>query len=153
MKKKAKTISVKVEISVAKPVKEVFRAVLEPTPFFVGKVSGPMKEGEKIAWEFADFPGGFFIRVRKVVPGELILFEWPRGEGKEMNRVEFRFKAFTKKVTTVYVTESGWPEAESEASYRNCMGWMHMICSLKAYLEYGVNLRKDAFIHMQQGCK
>jgi len=56
-------------------------------------------------------------------------------------------------VTTVYVTESGWPEAESEASYRNCMGWMHMICSLKAYLEYGVNLRKDAFIHMQQGCK
>ena len=28
-----------------------------------------------------------------------------------------------------------------ETSYGNAGGWMHMMCSLKAYLEYGINLR------------
>ena len=28
-----------------------------------------------------------------------------------------------------------------KASYDNCGGWMHMSCCLKAYLEYGINLR------------
>ncbi|ALO24786.1 hypothetical protein LEP1GSC137_2235 [Leptospira borgpetersenii str. Noumea 25] len=30
-------------------------------------------------------------------------------------------------------------------SYMNCQGWMNMSCCLKAYLEYGINLRKGFF--------
>jgi uncharacterized protein YndB with AHSA1/START domain len=146
-----KTITVKVELSISKPLGPVFEAVLKPAPFFIKKASGPMKEGAKIDWEFEEVPQGFSIQVRKIVPNELIRFEWPRGEGGEMNRVEFSFKPFSSEVTTVYISESGWPEDEKgrEASYRNCMGWTHMACSLKAYLEYGVNLRKGSFVHMK----
>lgn len=151
MKKTSKAITVKVELSIGKPVRKVFKAVLEPVPYFVKKTSGPMKEGADISWEFPEFPQGFFIRVRKIVPDKLIRFDWPRGEGDEMNRVEFIFKPFGKNAATVFVSETGWPDRPKwrEASYRNCMGWMHMICSLKAYLEYGVNLRKGAFTHMK----
>ena len=146
-----KTITVKVELSIGKPIKKVFAAVLNPVPFFLKKASGPMKTGEEIVWEFAELPKGFSIHVCKVVPNKMIQFEWPRGQGKEMNVVEFSFKSFNKNTTTVFISETGWPQTEKcrQMSYRNCQGWMHMACSLKAYLEYGINLRKGSFIHMK----
>ncbi|MBI2174557.1 MAG: SRPBCC domain-containing protein [Candidatus Omnitrophica bacterium] len=151
MDKTTEAITVKVELSIGKPVKEVFEAVLNPVPYFVKKTSGPMKEGAEVIWEFEELPKGFSIHVRKIVPDKLIQFEWPRGEGKEMNFVEFNFKPFSENVTTVFISESGWPDTEQwrEASYRNCQGWMHMACSLKGYLEYGINLRKGSFVHMK----
>ncbi len=50
---------------------------------------------------------------------------------------------------TISITESGWPDNAKgrKAAIGNTMGWTHMACSLKAYLEYGVNLRKGAFHH------
>ncbi|MBE8398177.1 ATPase, partial [Leptospira borgpetersenii serovar Hardjo-bovis] len=35
--------------------------------------------------------------------------------------------------------------AALDGSYMNCQGWMNMSCCLKAYLEYGINLRKGFF--------
>ncbi len=146
-----KTITVQVDLSIGKPVQEVFEAVLYPVPYFIKKASGPLKEGAEVVWEFAELAKGFSVQVRKVVPHKLIQFEWPRGEGKQMNSVEFRFKPYSDKVATVFITESGWPATEKwrEMSYGNCRGWMHMACSLKAYLEYGINLRQGSFVHMK----
>ena len=128
-----------------------FEAVLKPIPFFIQQASGPLKEGAEVVWEFQELAKGFPVHVRKVVPNKLVQFEWPRGAGKVMNNVEFKFQPFSKNVTTVFIAESGWPNSEKwrQASYRNCMGWMHMACSLKAYLEYGINLRKGSFVHMK----
>jgi hypothetical protein len=43
----------------------------------------------------------------------------------------------------VQIAEEGWRADEEgvKASYGNAGGWMHMACCLKAYLEYGINLR------------
>jgi len=48
----------------------------------------------------------------------------------------------------VTITEEGWHETEGglRASYGNCQGWMQMLCAMKAYLEYGINLREGMFI-------
>ena len=145
------TITVKTELSIGKPIKEVFEAVLLPTPYFIKQASSPMREDAAVIWEFPEFSKGFSIHVSKVVPNELIRFQWPRGEGGEMNTVEFIFKPFSDNITTVFISESGWPNIEQnrDPSYRNCMGWTHMACSLKAWLEYGVNLRKGSFVHMK----
>ncbi len=145
------TITVNVELSIGKPAKEVFEAVLNPVPYFIKKASGPMKEDVKVVWEFEELPKGFPIHVRRIIPNTLIQFEWPRGEAPEMNSVEFNFEPFSKTITTVFISESGWPGTDTwrKASYRNCQGWMHMACSLKAYLEYGINLRKGSFVHMK----
>ena len=49
--------------------------------------------------------------------------------------------------TIVRISESGWQETQDglNRSYGNCMGWSHMVMCLKAYLEYGINLRKGAY--------
>jgi hypothetical protein len=50
--------------------------------------------------------------------------------------------------TLVTITEEGWesgPEGLS-ASYGNCMGWSQMLCAMKAYVEYGINLRDGMYV-------
>ena len=46
-------------------------------------------------------------------------------------------------VSSVVIRESGWRTTEKgiESSYGNAGGWMHMMACMKAYLEYGINLR------------
>jgi uncharacterized protein YndB with AHSA1/START domain len=145
-------ISIKVDISIAKPVEEVFGAVLKPAPFFIAGASGVLREGAKIKWKFEGDPEGFEVFVRKIVPERMIQFEWPQGKGGH-NIVEFKFSEFKDDITTVSVSESGWDadKAGRDDSYRNTGGWMHMLCCLKAHLEHGINLRKGSFIHKNIG--
>lgn len=146
-----KGISTKVDLSILKPVAEVFAAFRNPVPFFTSETSGPLETGKEIVWKFVEFPKGFSVWVRKVVPNELIQYEWASGIGKGKNFVEVTFHPRDKSTTTVSVTESGWPDTKKgrERSYGNTAGWMHMLSSLKAFLEYGVNIRKGAFVHMK----
>jgi uncharacterized protein YndB with AHSA1/START domain len=53
------------------------------------------------------------------------------------------FKPLNADETMVQISEGGWPDdaAGVKASYGNTAGWMHMLSCLKAYLEYGINLR------------
>ena len=150
MEKTLEGITITAELSIGKPVAEVFEAVLNPIPYFLKKAGGPLKEGSMVIWEFAELPKGFPVTGRQIVPNQLIRFTWPRDE-RAVNTVEFTFKPFNEKTTTVFISESGWPDDAQgrAASYRNCMGWTHMLCSLKAWLEYHVNLRTGSFVHMK----
>ena len=141
----------KVQICVLKPIDEVFNAIVDPAKlagYFVKTASAPLREGEKPVWVFPEFPDEVTIDVKKVVPNKLIHFQWP-GDGPDgITDVEIVFEVIEPNATLVRIAESGWRPAaqESRATYRNCMGWMHMICSLKGFLEYGINLRKGAFL-------
>lgn len=144
-------LSVKNQITVLKPVKDVFEAVLNPAPFFVQKTSGLLREGDKIIWEFTGIENGEFpVMVQSVVLNRTIKFEWGSDVEGQDNLVEFTFEDRDGKSTTVTVVESGWPNDEKgrESSYRNSSGWMNMLCCLKAYLEHNINLRKGSFLHM-----
>jgi uncharacterized protein YndB with AHSA1/START domain len=144
----------KVHIKIQKPVSEVFDAVYNPKKlssyFTTGGASGPLDEGKTVTWDFADFPGAFPVYVRQVIPNQLIVFEW-QAAGSEKDpyntKVEMRFEPLENNSTMVSITESGWKEDEKglESSYGNCFGWSHMSCCLKAFVEYGINLRKGSF--------
>jgi len=140
-----------VQTKIQKPVREVFDAVYNPRKlegyFTTKSASAPLDEGTTVMWEFADHPGAFPVHVRKVVPNELIVLEWAAGEGGYDTRVEMRFVQLDAESTMVTIAESGWKENERglKDSYGNCQGWMNMSCCLKAYLEYGINLRKGFF--------
>lgn len=88
------------------------------------------------------------VSVTKVIANKLVRFEWGAEEGYN-TRVEMEFDAIDAGNTRLTIKESGWRETEKgiKASYSNCSGWMNMACCLKAYIEYGINLRKGAF-HM-----
>lgn len=152
----------KVHTKVQKPVQEVFTAVYEPAKlsgyFTTGGASGALEEGKTVIWEFADYPGKVPVTVKKVIPNELIAFEWPADNPDAVpnaahssagynTRVEMRFTALEDGSTLVEIREEGWKDTEKglQASYGNCFGWTQMSCSLKAFAEYGINLRKGAF--------
>ncbi|WII71029.1 SRPBCC domain-containing protein [Bdellovibrio sp. 22V] len=148
-----------VYIIVQKPVAEVFDAVYNPKKisayFTTAQASAPLVEGTTVQWEFADFPGAFPVHSKQIVKDKLIVIEWGSSEENgQDNRVEFSFEALNEQETKVKVTETGWSETEKgvKSSYGNCMGWSQMLCAMKAYLEYGINLRQGAYktIHEQK---
>jgi uncharacterized protein YndB with AHSA1/START domain len=82
-----------------------------------------------------------------MIPKRLIEFEWEAMDGGYDTHVEIQFEALSAQETLVTISEGKWKENQKglDASYGNCYGWMHMSCCLKAYLEYGINLRKGFF--------
>jgi uncharacterized protein YndB with AHSA1/START domain len=135
-----------VQLKILKPVAEVFEAVVDPgklSGYFTRTASGRLAEGMTVAWSFPEFPGEFPVKVRKLVPNELIVLEWEAEEGGYDTRIEMAFKPLDGTATMVQIRESGWPDTPRgvKSSYGNCGGWMHMACCLKAYLEHGINLR------------
>jgi uncharacterized protein YndB with AHSA1/START domain len=135
-----------VQLKIRKPVAEVFEAVVDPkklTGYFTRTASGRLAPGATVMWSFPEFEGEFPVKVREVVANERIVLEWEAEEGGYDTRIEMAFKPLDDGATMVQIRESGWPETARgiQSSYRNCGGWMHMACCLKAYLEYGVNLR------------
>jgi len=143
-----------VQTKIQKPVEDVFKAVQDPEKlsgyFTNGGASAPLTEGTTVEWAFEDTPGEkvgpFPVKVKKVVPNELITFAWQGAPGKD-TLVEMKFEKDGPEATIVRITESGWDENEEnlKRSYGNCMGWSQMLSALKAYTEYGINLRKGAY--------
>ena len=45
------------------------------------------------------------------------------------------------------INERGWRTDEEglKSSYGNCEGWTQMLCSLKAWIEHGINLREGFY--------
>jgi uncharacterized protein YndB with AHSA1/START domain len=154
-----------VQTKIQKPVAEVFDAVYNPKKlseyFTTGGASGPLEEGKTVIWKWADFPGEAPVQVKKVVPNQLIQFDWEAGEGALSEdgslqvksypdivcRVEMAFESLDQGSTLVRITEYGWPETQKglDLSYGNCQGWTEMTCALKAFVEHGINLRKGAY--------
>jgi uncharacterized protein YndB with AHSA1/START domain len=140
-----------VQTKIQRPVAQVFDAVYNPdklTQYFTtASASGPLHEGATVIWRFADYPGDIPVRVKKLVPNQLIVLEWRAADGDYNTRVEMKFEPLNAQSTLVSISESGWKETPKglESSYNNCHGWTQMSCCLKAFLEYGINLRKDFY--------
>lgn len=151
-----------VSIRIARPVHAVFEAVADPAQlsryFTTGGAQGRLETGSVVTWDFHDYPGAFPVEVVDVVPDRRIVLRWeanegPPAAGEPVAAVAYRtqvvmtFEPLEDGRTLVSVTESGWRETPGglAGSYGNCMGWTHMICALKAWLEHGINLREGAF--------
>jgi len=75
------------------------------------------------------------------VKNESISFEWD-ASGK-LARVDVVMESVSTNKTTLEITESSYELSEKEVSkaLQQMQGWTDFICSLKAYLYTGVNLR------------
>lgn len=136
-----------VQLKIRKTVHEVFEAVVDAkklSGYFTKTASGRLAEGTTVMWSFPEFPDEFPVKVREVVPDQLIVLHWESQEGGYDTKVEMSFKPLDDGNTMVQVRESGWRDTPKgiESSYGNCAGWMQMACGLKAFLEHGINLRE-----------
>lgn len=144
---KKKELTIKVAIQILKPVSEVFEAIVDPEKmanYFIAKGSGRMEEGKEIEWKFPEFDMQFPITVGKIEKDNYVSYYWDVNEKK--NLVEITLAPFGKD-TVVTVTEKGMENNEEGISWLmgNTEGWANFLACLKAYLEYGINLRKGAF--------
>jgi uncharacterized protein YndB with AHSA1/START domain len=141
-------LKIKVALQIQKPVSEVFESIVNPkhmTQYFISESSGKMEEGKTILWSFPEFEGSDPIKVGRIVADKLISFSWKIDDFDHF--VEISLESREKDSTLVSITEK---ERENDIAglkwlKGNTEGWANFLCCLKAYLEYGINLRKGAF--------
>jgi uncharacterized protein YndB with AHSA1/START domain len=141
-------IKAKVQMGILKPVSEVFEAIVDPekmSKYFISSSTGMMESGKNLTWTWPDFDGEIQIKVGKIEKDKIVSFEWG-GSGNNCV-VVISLEAKGENKTLVIVTESDWPADYKGA--KQCMGqvegWTNFLCCLKAYLEYGINLRVGAY--------
>ena len=146
-----KTLEIKAALQIRKPVNEVFEAIVDPikmSNYFISKSSGRMEEGRQIKWQFPEFDMEFPIRIGKIESNKYVSFYWDM-DGIEL-LVEMTLTPKENNSTIVTITEKSRNNDEAGIKWliRNTAGWANFLACLKAYLEYGINLRKGAFDFM-----
>jgi uncharacterized protein YndB with AHSA1/START domain len=148
---KNQTLEIKAALQISKPANEVFDAIIDPfkmSNYFISKGSGRMEEGKQIIWQFPEFDSNFPIRVGKIEKNKYISFYWDM-DGIELF-AEITLTSRTGNSTLVTITEKSRKNDESGIKWLkgNTEGWANFLACLKAFLEYGINLRKGAFDFM-----
>ena len=142
-------LQIKTALRVAKPAPVVFEAIVDPaqmTNYFIASGSSRMEEGQTVQWSFPEMEGSFPVQVKKVVVNREVVFTWNDTDRSETT-VTITLQPVGESVTFVTITE-GEKEATDDGIRwlkSNTEGWANFLACLKAFLEYGINLRKGAF--------
>ena len=105
-----------------------------------------MEEGKTVTWQFPEMDMAFPVHVKEVRPDSYISYSWQDMDGTE-TLVEINLSQPSTGETSVTITEKSRKNDEAGITWlrRNTEGWANFLACLKAYLEYGINLRKGAF--------
>ena len=130
---------------IARSPAEVFDAVADPEKlcaYFTRTASGPVEAGSTVHWTW-DSGGEEDPRFEDVTPGESFVFRWKAQAVPDLTTCSFEFLPDGEGATMVRITEFGWEQNQEslDSSYDHVNGWTHMLLCLKAYLEYGIDLR------------
>ncbi len=137
----------------AKP-NRVFQAIINPEMmknYFISSGTAIMKEGETVFWEFPEFKGRFPVRVKEVIENTAINFEWDGDQGPL--QVKIRLEPTDDGESTIVYTEEYEMDNTPDGIKwlkGNTAGWANFLACLKAYLEFGINLRKGGFEFMKK---
>lgn len=142
-------LTAKASIGIQKPVSEVFEAIIDPEKmqnYFISKGSGMMEVGKEIIWEFPEFEGSYSLTTTEIITNEKIVFVW---DPKSVVTIELQ--KFSENETVVKVSEEGHENDEKAIKWAigQTEGWANFLACMKAWLEYGIRLRKGAFDFMK----
>lgn len=138
-------------IQIQKTPEAVFEAIINPEKMkhYFAFGSGILTKGKTVDWWFPEFPDRFPVVVKDIIPYSYISFDWSGGIDDMF--VEIKLEAQNDGSTVVRIDEH-----QMEFTYEGVKqalqqtgGWANFLACLKAYLEYGVELRKGAFDFMK----
>ena len=137
-------------IQIQKPVKEVFEGIVNPekmTKYFISESSGRLETGKELIWKFPEFDDTFMINEIKTDNNRFISFVWD-----PQTVVKITLEKLPDNSTLVRVNENGKELNETNLKWalENSGGWANFLACMKAYLEYGIQLRKGAFDFMRK---
>ena len=143
-------LEIKARLQILKPAGEVFDNIVDPDKmknYFISQSSGFMKEGELLIWKFPEMDIEFPVTISKIESGKYVSYYWDGAMDGEQTFVEISLQQVSADITLVLVTEKS--KANNEAGIKwlknNTEGWANFLACLKAWMEYGVHLRKGAF--------
>ncbi len=150
---KPELLEIKVAMQLSKPVNEVFEAIVSPEKmchYFISQSTGQMEEGKTLTWKFPEFDDMVAVKVDKIEQDKLVSFYW-ENNGKEL-LVEMKLSTIGDNFTLVKISEKGMENNEEGLKWLsgNSFGWSNFLACLKAYLEFGINLRKGSFDFMKK---
>ncbi len=128
-----------------RPVSEVFDAVTDRSAistYFTDDASAGLVAGRTVVWRFGDIEVD--VAVEEVIRNRRVVCNWPASnEVGYRTRFMFEFEALNGG-TRISVSESGWrPDRGGiDSAFDQCSGWTHFFASLKARLEYDVDLKR-----------
>lgn len=137
-------------IQIQKPVGEVFEGIVNPqymTKYFISESSGRLETGKDVIWKFPEFDETFPITEVKIEVNKSISFVWD-----PETVVTITLEKLPDNSTIVRVNENGKELSENNIKWAldNSGGWANFLACMKAYLEYGIQLRKGAFDFMRK---
>lgn len=137
-------------IQIQKPVKEVFEGIINPeimTKYFISESNGRLESGKEVIWKFPEFDDYYPIKEIKIENDHSISFVWD-----PETVVVITLENYQDHSTIVRVNEKGKALNEKNLKWalENSGGWANFLACMKAYLEYGINLRKGAFDFMRK---
>ena len=149
----AQNLTINVAMQIQKPIHEVFEAIVNPekmTNYFISESTGKMEEGKNLIWKFPEFDFECPVRVGKIEKDQYISYYW-ENSCKEL-LVEITLAESLNGSTLVSISEKEMENNEAGLKWLsgNSFGWSNFLACLKAYLEYGINLRKGSFDFMNK---
>lgn len=140
-------------IQIQKPVEAVFEGIVDPaqmTKYFISESTGRMETGTELTWKFPEFPDKITVKEIKVETNQSVSFVWDKE-----TVVTILLEAQPDNSTVVKVREDGKEYKEENLKWviGNTGGWTNFLDCMKAWLEYGIQLRKGAFDYMRKDDK
>lgn len=144
-----KCLEIYASITILYPIETVFEAIVNPEKmcnYFIATSTGPLEEGKTVIWKFPELDKEFPIKIGKVKKPFYISYYWS-DESNDETFVEIKLEEKEQSKTTVRITEKSRNNDEAGIVWfgRNTEGWANFLSCLKAWVEYGINLRKGAF--------
>lgn len=149
---KPDVLEINVAMQISKPINEVFEAIVNPEKmcnYFISQSTGRMEEGNDLIWKFPEFDMKVPVKVVKAEPN-LISYYW-ENSGENL-LVEMKLSTVGDNFTLVKISEKSMENNEAGLKWLsgNSFGWSNFLSCLKAYLEFGINLRKGSFDFMKK---
>lgn len=146
-------LTAKASIQIQKPIHEVFEAIVDPNKmshYFIKGSTGRLETGKTIDWTFPEFAESFPVTGKTIEADSYISFDWSGGTAGQL--VEIHLSTYGDSATVVKITEHEMNNDKDGIliMMRQTEGWANFLACLKAYLEYGINLRTAAFDFMFQ---
>lgn len=143
-------VEIRTGLQVLKPVAEVFDAIVDPGKmknYFISSSTGFIKAGEVITWKFPEMDIEFPVTVGKIEKDKYISYSWDGAMDGEQTLVEMILEPVKEDITFIRITEKSKTNNEAGIKWlkSNTEGWANFLACLKAWMEYGVHLRKGAF--------
>ena len=142
-------LTARATLQIQKQHEEVFEAIVNPehmTQYFISESSGRMETGKDIVWKFPEFNDKYPVTQVNVSSHDSVSFVWDQ---ETVVRISLEAQADNSTVVRITEGEKVLNDENLKWTIGNTEGWANFLACLKAYLEYGVQLRRGAFDFMK----